>query len=121
MCTPRLACVCLCRLRVFICDSTALAIVIYVRLSRAVSKEDPASVTAMLCPKDPLAPAILINDNELLEKGFSLRLSRKQLSALDEANESAAQLVLSSNRVETRFTKPYVAAAYATDSRNIDS
>ena len=97
------------------------AVAVHVRCVCAVGKDDPGGVASMLCPDDPLAPAILINDNELLEKGFSLRLARKQLSALDEANESAVQLALSSNRVETRFTKPYVDPADAADSRNIDS
>lgn len=73
----------------------------------AVSKGDAESVTVLLSPDDPLATAVPINDNELLEKGFSLRLARKQLSALDEANEGAVQLTLTSHRVETRFTKPY--------------
>ena len=71
-----------------------------------VTKGDSEGLVALLCPPDPLAPAIPINDNELLEKGFSLRLARKQLNALDEANETAVQLALASNRVETRFSKP---------------
>lgn len=98
-----------------------MAVAVHVRCLYAVSKGDPEGVATMLCPDDPLAPAILINDNELLEKGFSLRLARKQLSALDEANESAVQLALSSNRVETRFTKPYVVPPDAADFLNVAS
>ena len=46
-----------------------------------------------------------MNDNELLAKGFKLSLSRKQLVALDEANEGAVQLALASNTIVTKFHK----------------
>eukprot|EP01046_Picozoa_sp_COSAG06_P063594 COSAG06_NODE_14837_length_1121_cov_6.471624_2_plen_60_part_01 len=39
----------------------------------AVSKGDAAGCAALLCPPDPLAPSVPVNDNELLAKGFKVR------------------------------------------------
>ena len=73
-------------------------------LAGATSPED---CTRVLCPPDPLAPSVPVNDNELLEKAFKLKLSRKQLRSADEANEQAANLAVQSNPAVTHFHVPH--------------